>query len=213
MRISSFISPFLSVAAIVILLLTMSCAFNANALSAITVNTMQGTPPYLTFDGGQTKATNFDQLLSITLSNGVSYSLTNNPSSAANPIVLPAAGQTLADIQMVVPSNQDGITLQNVIAAPHNYWGDDNGDGQGVNGITATGTIMVKLYDANNALLSRNTALNRCDSSYYRVVLSSPAGVLSTKYGYPRTSNFTASSVTYYIRPYTERPPVLLRST
>ncbi|MDF7666869.1 hypothetical protein PT273_03240 [Orbaceae bacterium ESL0727] len=120
---------FLSVVAIVIVPLTVSYAFNAHALSATTANAIEGTPPYLTFDGGVTKVTNIDQLLSITLSNGVNYSLTHNPSSATNPIVLPVAGQTLADVQMVVPTNVDSIALNSLIAAPYNYWRDDNGDG------------------------------------------------------------------------------------
>ncbi|MDF7666870.1 hypothetical protein PT273_03245 [Orbaceae bacterium ESL0727] len=57
-------------------------------------------------------------------------------------------------------------------------------------------------------MLNRNATLNLCNSPYYRVVLSSTAGELSTQYGYPRTSNFTASSATYYIKPYIDNPYV-----
>ncbi|MDF7666511.1 hypothetical protein PT273_01375 [Orbaceae bacterium ESL0727] len=146
--------------------------------------------------------TNVDELLAITLSDGRRYTPSTNSSSASNPIMLPVAGQTLADVQMIVPTNVNSIALSSLIAAPYNYWGDDNGDGQGTNGITATGTVSVRLYDANNTLLSRNATLNLCDSSYYRVELSSTAGALTTRYGYPRTSNFTVSNVTYYIKPY-----------
>ncbi|MDF7667345.1 hypothetical protein PT273_05755 [Orbaceae bacterium ESL0727] len=186
----------------------MSCAFNANALSATTANAIQGTPPYLTFDGGVTKVTNVDELLAIKLSDGRRYTPSINPSSVSNPIVLPVAGQTLANVQMAIPTNVDSIALNSLIGAPNNYWGDDNGDGQGINGITATGTISLQLYDSNNILLSRNAALTQCNSAYYRVVLSSTAGALATQYGYPRTSNFTASNVTYYIKPYSDGPYV-----
>ncbi|MDF7666996.1 hypothetical protein PT273_03925 [Orbaceae bacterium ESL0727] len=57
-------------------------------------------------------------------------------------------------------------------------------------------------------MLNRNAALNLCDSAYYRVELSSTAGALTTRYGYPRASNFTASNATYYIKPYVDRPYV-----
>ncbi|MDF7666626.1 hypothetical protein PT273_01975 [Orbaceae bacterium ESL0727] len=193
---------------ILIASLGMSCAFNASALSASTANAIQGTPPYLTFDGGVTKVTNVDELLAIKLSDGRRYTPSTNPSSASNPIMLPVAGQTFANVQMMVPTNVDSIALNNLIGAPYNYWGDDNGDGQGANGITATGTVTVRVYDSNNTLLNRNAALNLCDSAYYRVELSSTAGALTTRYGYPRASNFTASNATYYIKPYVDSPYV-----
>ncbi|MDF7668000.1 hypothetical protein PT273_09120 [Orbaceae bacterium ESL0727] len=196
----------LSATTILIALLGMSGVFNANALSVKTANAIQGTPPYLTFDGGVTKVTNVDELLAITLSDGTRYTPSTNSSSASNPIVLPVAGQTLADVQMAIPANLDSIALNSLISAPYNYWGDENGDGQGSNGITATGTVSIRVYDSNNKLLKRNDVLNRCNASYYRVVLNSTAGTLTTKYGSPRNNNFTASNVTYYIKPRMDDP-------
>ena len=45
------------------------------ALTSETTNTIRGNAPYLTFDGGRTQATNTDELLGITLSNGDKYGM------------------------------------------------------------------------------------------------------------------------------------------
>ncbi|KES18448.1 hypothetical protein GASC598I20_018620 [Gilliamella apicola SCGC AB-598-I20] len=97
----------------------------------MTSNIINGSAPYLTFDGGRSQATNIDALLEISLSNGDKFTPTSNNSSLTNPIELPTAGQSFADIGMLVPTNTDSIALSSLIGTPYNYWGDDDGDGQG----------------------------------------------------------------------------------
>ncbi|MCX8675984.1 hypothetical protein J3U16_11865, partial [Gilliamella sp. B3023] len=163
-----------------------------------TANQIQGTPPYLTFDGGRTRAVDANGLLGITLSDGTQYTPSSNPSSSTTPIVLPATGQSFADISMFVPTNTNSVDLSSLIGPPNNYWGDDDGDSD----VTATGSLSLSIVDKNNRPVSRNTVLTTCnDSAPYRVKLSSTNGTLSTRYGVPNRSTFNASNVTYYVNP------------
>ncbi|WP_267343230.1 hypothetical protein, partial [Gilliamella sp. B3023] len=95
--------------------------------SQTTRNAIQGSAPYLTFDGGRTRAVDANGLLGITLSNGTNYTPSTNLSSTT-PIVLPVAGQSFADISMLVPTDTNSVALSTLIGPPNNYWGDDDGD-------------------------------------------------------------------------------------
>lgn len=55
-NLSYFLPPWLSELSLIPLLLLLY-SFNAQAYTASTVNTIQGSVPYLTFDGGKTKIT------------------------------------------------------------------------------------------------------------------------------------------------------------
>ena len=173
---------------------------NIQALSASIAHAINGTKPYLTSDNGHTKVSTTEGLLGITLSDGTSITPRTNTSTSTNPIKLPKDGQSFADIGMLIPTTTDSITLNDLIGAPYNYWGDDDGDGQGVNGITATGSLSVSITDKNNQTVSRSTVLNICYAPY-KVVLTSTNGHLTTQYGEPNSSSFTSSSATYYISP------------
>ncbi|MDF7666513.1 hypothetical protein PT273_01385 [Orbaceae bacterium ESL0727] len=178
----------------------MSCAFNANALSATTANAIQGTPPYLTFDGGVTKAYDTATLLGIKLSDGRDFNQSNNPSSTNNPIELPVAGQSADDIEMFIPKQKVSVTLDELIRAPNSYWRDDNEDGQGTNGITATGTLTMQVQDSFGNTIGRSDSLTPCER-YYKITLSSSGGRLTTQYGYPNSTNFNIASAIYYVKP------------
>ena len=78
-------------------------------------------------------------------------------------------------------------------------WGDDD-DGQGVNGITATGSLRLSIVDKNNQVVTRNEVLSICKAPY-KLTLSNTNGTLKTSYGAPNESRFSASNVTYYINP------------
>ena len=67
--------------------------FPGHALTSKTSNVVNGNVPYLTFDGGRTRATNTAGLLGITLSNGMRYTPSTN-NSLNFPIVLPIVGQS-----------------------------------------------------------------------------------------------------------------------
>ncbi|MCX8594957.1 hypothetical protein [Gilliamella sp. B3367] len=170
--------------------------FSGHALTSQTTrNAIQGSAPYLTFDGGRTRAVDTNGLLGITLSNGANYTPSNN-SSSATPIVLPVEGQSFADIRMFVPTDTDSVALSTLIGPPNNYWGDDDGD----SGVTATGRLSLSIVDKNNESVSRSTVPTICKAPY-KVTLSSTNGTLSTRYGFPNRSTFSASDVTYYVNP------------
>ena len=177
----------------------LSISFSNHALTVKTTNIIQGSAPYLTFDGGQTQVTNTEALLGISLSDGRKFTPATNNSNK-NTIVLPVLGQSFADIGMLVPTNTDSIALTSLIGPPYNYWGDDDGDGQGVDGITATGSLNLSIVDKNNQPVLRNTVLTICNAPY-KLTLSNSEGSLKTRYGVPNESPFSASNVTYYINP------------
>ncbi|MCT6886003.1 MAG: hypothetical protein M3Z47_08625, partial [Gilliamella apis] len=155
---------------------------------------------YLTSDGGRTRVTDTDGLLGISLSNGEHYTPSDTHSSITKPIELPIAGQTFADIGMLVPTNTNSIALSSLIGTPYNYWGDDDGDGQGINDITATGSLNLTIVDKYNQAVARNEVLTICKSPY-KLTLSNTSGTLKTRYGIPNESRFSASNATYYINP------------
>ena len=189
-----------------VLVLTMvvlqSISFANYALTTKTTNIIYGSAPYLTFDGGRTRITNTEALLGITLSDGRRFTPTTNNSSSTNPIVLPVAGQSFNDIGMLVPTDTDSIALSSLIGTPYNYWGDDDGDGQGTNDISATGSLNLSIVDKNNQAVARNKVLTICDDKApYKLTLSNTNGTLKTRYGVPNESRFTAGNATYYIKP------------
>ena len=179
--------------------LLLITTYSSHALTSKTMNIINGNAPYLTFDGGRTQAKNTNGLLEISLSDGSSFT-PSSPNSKNNPIVLPVAGQSFADIDMLVPTNTDSIALSSLIGPPYNYWGDDDGDGQGINGITATGSLSLSIVDRDNQPVARNTKLEICKAPY-QLTLSNTSGSLKTRYGVPNESRFSASNVTYYINP------------
>ncbi|MCX8728444.1 hypothetical protein [Gilliamella sp. B2838] len=191
--------PLSKLVLVLVSLLLLCCSFNTEALSATTVQVINGTQPYLTFDNRVTKVTTTEELLWIKLSDGTTITPAIN-TSATTPIVLPNAGETLADVQMLVPTLANSIALSALIGAPYNYWGDDDGDGQGTNGITVTGNLSVRITDKDNQAVSRSATLNICQAPY-KVALTSTAGSLITQYGRPNSRSFNGSSVTYYISP------------
>ncbi|OCF98321.1 hypothetical protein [Gilliamella apicola] len=177
-----------------------SISFANYALTTTTTNIIYGSAPYLTFDGGRTRVTNTEALLGISLSDGRTFTPTTNNSSFDNPIELPVAGQSFKDIGMLVPTDTNSIALSSLIGPPNNYWGDDDGDGQGVNGVTATGRLKLSIYDKNGQAVARNEVLTICKAPY-RLILSNSEGTLTTRYGVPNESRFNAGNVTYRINP------------
>ena len=177
--------------------LVVSFPFSSHALiSQTTTNHIEGSAPYLTLDAGRTRIISANGLLGITLSNGSKYTPSNNPSSSSRPIELPTAGESFADIGMLVPTDTNSVELSTLIGSPYNYWGDDDGDSD----VTATGIISLSIVDKYNQAISRNSVLTTCNSPY-RVKLLSTNGTLSTRYGVPNRSTFSANSETYYVNP------------
>ena len=184
-----FIQTLLS---LVFLLVT---SYSSHALMSQTSNAINGDAPYLTFDNWLTRVENIEDALWISLSNGIKYTASTNTSSIT-PIQLPIEGQSFADIGMLVPTNASSITLSSLIGPPYNYWGDDDGDTD----VTATGTLSLFITDIEGQTVLRDTVLEICKAPY-KVQLTSSNGTLSTRYGFPNTRNFSATSVTYNINP------------
>ncbi|OTQ72666.1 hypothetical protein [Gilliamella apis] len=176
-----------------------SISFTNYALTTTTTNIIYGSAPYLTFDGGRTRVTNTEALLGISLSDGRTFTPTTT-NSRDNPIILPVDGQSFNDIGMLVPTNTNSIALSSLIGTPYNYWGDDDGDGQGIDGITATGSLNLSIVDNGNNRVARNEVLTICKAPY-KLTLSNGEGRLTTRYGVPNESRFTAGNATYYINP------------
>ena len=183
----------------VLLISLLLTTYRSQALTAKTSNIIHGNAPYLTFDGGLTSVTSSEGFLWITLSNGVKFTPASNNSSI-KPIKLPNSGQSFADIGMLVPTDSNSIALNSLIGSPNNYWGDNDGDGQGFNGIAATGNLSLSIVDKNDNAVARNEVLTICDAPY-KVTLMSTDGTLRTRYGVPNSSSFSASSTTYYVNP------------
>ncbi|MBI0061787.1 hypothetical protein H3T83_11360, partial [Gilliamella sp. M0320] len=77
----------------------------------------------------------------------------------------------------------------------YNYWGDDDGDGQGIDGVTATGSLNLSIVDKYNNPVARNKILTFCgDKAPYKLTLSNTEGTLKTRYGVPNESRFSASN-------------------
>ncbi|MWN32470.1 MULTISPECIES: hypothetical protein [unclassified Gilliamella] len=186
-------------------LLLLSYTQGVQALSAQTSNVIRGSAPYFTFDGGVTKLTDTDSLLSIKLPDGRVYTRSTNPSTPTNPIRLPNWRGTFNDIEMIVPPprsnsiSRSSITMNDLVS--QGYWGDDDGDGQGVGGVTASGSISVEFRNRNGYTVHSALGPNLC-SAPYKVTLTSSDGTLSTQYGVPRSSSFSRATVDYYITPY-----------
>ncbi|NUF26540.1 hypothetical protein [Gilliamella sp. ESL0254] len=206
-----------SKSALFFVVLLLSYSQSSVALTAYTSKYIEGSAPYLTFDNGRTKATSTDKLLSIRLQDGRVITPSSNTSSATNPISLPYVGSNLSHIEMIVPSSTNSVSISDLITR-YNYWRDDDGDGQGGNGVTASGNISVSFRDKDGNTVSRNEALSICKAPY-RVTLSSTGGYLQTQYGVPSRTSFSGATVDYYINPYGgpsvchARPNLLLGGT
>jgi hypothetical protein len=172
-------------------------SYSASALSPVTTrNVINGHAPYLTFDGGRTRAANVDDLLTITLPGFGRISPASHPSSLANPIELQYDNVHFSDIGMFVPPGSDSVSLSSLISS--GYWKDDDGDGNA----TATGQLTLTIVDKNGNSVARDEKLTVCNDRWpYKLTLSTTGGTLSTSYGTPNSSTFTSGNATYYLKP------------
>lgn len=185
----------------IVVLILLFYSFNVKALSAVTVKIIQGSEPYLTFDKGKTKVTDGSILTAITFSDGTTMSLSNNPSSYENPIALPKEGERIRDVTMMIPILNKSINLNTIIRPPYSYWADDDGDGQGTDGITGTGNIAVNVTDKNGSIVNADTLLDICNAPYLIDFDTTGIWSLSTKYGIPNITTLVVRPVKYYIKP------------
>ena len=177
------------------MVLLFPISFSSHALTSKTSNAINGSAPYFSFDGGLTRIIDSEGLFGISLSDGTQFTPLTNTSSTTS-IELPIAGQSFADINMLVPTGSSSIAFKELISPPYNYWGDDDGDGD----ISAHGYLMLSIYDKNDKQVSRDTVLDICKAPY-RIKLSSTGGQLATRYGVPNRRTFQKSYVEYFVKP------------
>lgn len=170
-------------------------SFSLQALMVSTSKVIHGSAPYFTFEGGRIKATTTDTLLAIELPDGSTIRPSTNLSSPTNPITL-INGSAFNDIHMAVPQGTNSISLNDLITRGN--WGDDDGDG--VDKVTATGSLSVYFADKDGNAVNRSDTLDICKAPY-KIILSSTEGSLTTQYGVPNRSAFDDSTVLYYIKP------------
>ncbi|OTQ36742.1 hypothetical protein [Gilliamella apis] len=178
-------------------IISLFFSFNSQALTAYTTNVIHGNGPYLTFDGGQTRAIDLDELMKISFSDGTTLTPASNNSNSSHAILLPVAGQSFADIDMLVPTNVNAIPLSTLIGTPYNYWNDDDGDGD----FTVTGKLYLSILDKFDRPVTRDDVPTICKAPYRVMLRTDDDIILSTRYGVPRSRRFTASTVSYYIKP------------
>ena len=189
---------------------------SAHGLNVTTANEIHGSAPYLTYDGGITKADSTESLLGITLSDGKVINALNDESSLTNPIELPHQEDTYASIQTIVPlptegnSNYPIVNMTDLLKAPYNYFGDDDGDGyqNSTEGViaTASGNISIKWENINGIditdIVKKNpkNPFSTCDAPY-KLTITASNGELNSIYGQPNKSSFVGGSHSYYIMP------------
>ena len=207
--------------------MTFSTIFSpVYALSAFTTESIKGSAPYLTLDDGVSKITSTEELLAIKLPNGTVITPQNDVSSITNPIELPDKNNTYASVQTIVPLPISGnnqfpvINMTDLLAAPYNYFADDDGDGFDDSDLitaTATGDIKIK-WEARNPAVADINAKNAfiditskvkshpdaipdlCDG-IHKITISASDSELTTPYGDPNTNHFQEGSHSYYLTP------------
>ena len=196
------------------------------ALSSFTTESIKGSAPYLTLDDGVSKITSTEELLAIKLPNGTVITPQNDVSSITNPIELPDKKNTYASVQTIVPLPISGnnqfpvINMTDLLAAPYNYFADDDGDGFDDSDLitaTATGDIKIKWEARNPAVADINaknafiditskvkshpdTIPDLCDG-VHKITISASDSELTTPYGEPNTNRFKGGSHSYYLTP------------
>lgn len=191
---------------VLLTLLSSSYSFNCSALSAQTASYVTGTLPYFTRNNGVTKILTVNDLSAITLSDGTVITAATNPTDRNTAIELPEKNQSFEDIVIsLLPPTETSIDVSTVLGAPYNYWGDDEGDGQGDNGIQASGNISVTILDRNQLSVPRNEVLEACKAPYtINLSIAGPV-ILSTRYGVPNQRRYESSlRVSYVINPKAE---------
>lgn len=185
--------------------------FDLQALSAISTNLIYGSPPYLTFDDGKTKVTSTEELLTITLSDGRKITPETDNSTWENPIQLPSADKTLADIHINVPASETGAhgyfdapLLSFDELAKSGNLRDDDGD-EPI--IVSSGGIKISIENIYPEKVNRYTAPLDICAAPYKITLSGYPGSISTLYGLPNRSDFDFDSHTFSFAP--KHPPKL----
>ena len=211
---------------VLIVVVLQSISFSNYALTTKTTNIIQGSAPYLTLDDGVSKITSTEELLAIKLPNGTVITPQNDVSSITNPIELPDKNNTYASVQTIVPLPISGnnqfpvINMTDLLAAPYNYFADDDGDGFDDSDLitaTATGDIKIK-WEARNPAVADINAKNAfiditskvkshpdaipdlCDG-IHKITISASDSELTTPYGDPNTNHFQEGSHSYYLTP------------
>ncbi len=178
----------------------------ATSISATSLKSIQGSAPYLIFDGQQSD--DLSPLLTVKLPapNGDVTTITKDTNSSANDPIILASNTKFSDIETFVklPSENNTypkIQLSNVLA---NSWGDEDGDE--VNFASNNESLTLSWSDNEGNSLTeeiknnQNMELDPCYAPY-KLTLSADQFTLRTDYGVPRDSNYQSVAHDYYFYP------------
>lgn len=191
--------------------------FSANALSATSVQVINGTEPYISIDNNHTPA-NITDLLWIAVENdqtngteevnnenstqidtriknpNLTYYIPDFDSSPDKLIVLPKSVETFENIiTLLTDYNAKEVDIFTILN-DHQYVKDDDGD----NGFNASGTMSLTIKDNNNNTIEPSEKLNNC-IGYYAITLATTESQLSTTFGVPNIRTYPSVNKTYYV--------------
>lgn len=167
--------------------------FNSNAaISAITVNAIKGTEPYLVLSDG-TKLAKLDELLGFTMPKQDGSSGTEHIDA------------TMADKTIIAPSGMkfsDAVTLVkadgNLYDIPGTKVADDDGDAIDILNTSVQGKIKATWYDGDSKVINLDQLMDGCGGPY-KLKVEAPSSVsANTLYGNPRVNVYgTHPGITY----------------
>lgn len=164
------------------------------ALSAITINTIQGTKPYLLLPDGKTKVTSLEYLLGFSMPkrDGIE-GIELIDSTMASKVIFAPAGMRYKDILALVDIDGQLHDIEALV-------GDDDGDAVLAENTLVKGQIKATWYDAGKVINQEDlgNTLSACGGPY-TLTIEIPAAVsVHTAFGDPDNNSYgNHSGVTY----------------
>lgn len=205
-----------SIIKIMILCLSFCLVVNhANALSVRTANVIQGTEPYLSRDGGVTKELTMEGLLWLKIADDRVINVKEDHSTLTQPIIVPQSVK-FNHFQTIVPSSSSGnriyprVLLNDIIRSSSTTLVDEDGDSN----LYATGEIRLQWLDRNDNDITKKIGensiqeLDPCQAPYSLIMTTGEDISLHSQYGFPKVTNLSSVSHTYYVSPQIIKPYV-----
>ena len=201
---------------IMILCLSFCLVVNrANALSVRTANVIQGTEPYLSLDGGVTKELTMEGLLWLKIADDRVINAKEDHSTLTQPIIVPQSVK-FNHFQTIVPSSSAGnsiyprVLLNDIIRSSSTTIVDEDDDSD----LHAIGDIRLQWLDRHNNDITKKIGensiqeLDPCLAPYSLIMTTGQDISLRSQYGFPKVTNLSSVSHTYYVSPQIIKPYV-----
>lgn len=188
---------------------------NVNALSVSTAKVIQGTPPYLSLDGGLTKELTMESLLWLKIANDRVINAKEDHSTQTQPIIVPQS-VTFNNLQTIVPLPSAGnrfypkVPFNNIINSSSTILVDEDDDSD----LHAIGDIRLQWLDRHNNDITKKIGensiqeLDPCQAPYSLIMTTGQDISLRSQYGFPKVTNLSSVSHTYYVSPQIIKPYV-----